>query len=185
MKHGKRIGIGALLAVLTLLGIFIRLQVFKSVACPLRQNTIVFWNNTDKPIGVEFRFSYLKPRYLELDKGMRACLSLVSEQKFESWDSLRYIFVRYGGKKYKFTKSECLNTACRDQRCPCVTRYFMAANLSVNDEVWDQVQKKFAEKDKLLDEISRYLVLSNYGKQYSAWGPQARIQALPTKTYTK
>jgi|GEM_PF-4958212 hypothetical protein len=180
MKRLKIISIGALLLLLTVAGAFIAYKVSEGARCSLRQDVIVLWNNSSKPIDVELRFSRLTPKYLEVAQGARACVPLVTDKKFKSWDDLRYIEVGYGKKKYKFTKEGCLNTSelCEGGRS---ARYFMVADLTVNDEVWERVKKKYEEKDKTLDEDYKYLILSNYGKKESPWGAKAQIQAVQSK----
>lgn len=180
MKQRNIIIIGGLLCAFTAVALFVWYKISESTECSLQQNVIVLWNNTGKTIDIELRFSYLKPKYLEIARGVRACIPLISDQKFESWDSLKYVVIGYGKHKYKFTKSECLNNAQPTSGGRSV-RYFMVASVSVNDEVWEKVKRNYVEKDKTLDEDYSFLVLSSYAKKSSPWGTHACMQALKYK----
>ena len=180
MQKRKNISIGGLLLALTAAGAFIYYKASQCSSCPMRKNTVVLWNNTGKYLTVEMRFRHLKPQYLEVAPGVRACVPLVSDRTFQSWDALRYLAVGYGTKKFKFTKLEVLNTAEKSDTGRS-TRYLMIAHLTVNEDVWDRVSKNYAAKDKSLNEDYRYIILSNYGKKDSPWGSKAHIQALQAK----
>ncbi len=181
MKKSKIIVLGLLLFSLTYVGLFIRRKVFESRGCPLRQNLIVIWNNSDKDIGVQLRFKYLKPQFVEIARGARACIPVISDQKFESWDALRYLSVHYGSRRFQFVKSECLNACPGKDDSSSTTRYFMIANLGENDHVWEQVKKSLVETGKELDENYKYLIFSNYGKLGSCWSEGACLQAKKVK----
>ena len=182
MKKRNTLIMASLLLVLTLLASFTAYIIFKKSACSKCKNVIVFWNNTDRPLALELRFTYLKPQYVEIAPHARACIPSTSSKEFESWDALRYMMVSFGEKKYKFVKQEGLNTYEKgkgDMR----TRYFMLSFLDFNSEVWDCVKKNYQEKDKDLDESYRYIILSSYPKTSSPWGSKAHIQALRAKRF--
>lgn len=142
--------------------------------------SVIVWNKSPLAIDLILRPARLHAQSAEVGSGSRACMIVRSKDKTQQQpELLKYVAVRYMGRKYKFYEKEMLNHCFDASRS---TRYFALMCIDSNDMNWASMKERLAKDNIKLHEGNSYLVLSNYPKLSAAWDNKAKFQVLRIRT---
>lgn len=92
---------------------------------------------------------------------------------FSKNEMVRSLLVRYGHKKYRFADSSLLNVNQEG-----LTRHFAVCVLKKCDPHWERLKERLSKQKILLDEESKYLLLSSYDKLGTFLDDDANMQVV-------
>jgi hypothetical protein len=149
----------------------------------LPHGAIVIWNKTDKEIEVTARPYHGRYHKIDLPPAARGYVVLAAQDEDQTMRPLplKYLLIRCGGRRYKFSENDTLNS-CPGSGTNSLpnTRYFAVMKIDKEYGRWGKIKKKLAADGIELNDRKRYFMLSNHCKLGSPEDPRARVSVLKT-----